>query len=154
VDATGTFKLTVSSPATLNLTSASPVPSNLSKSGDASAPRLNTAIDVISVLYPAPIGDAESKVILLKFFFQDDENYLCEKSSVNGFDSWDLGDSGNRIMQVMNGTPIAAVVFPNQTLLFVSSLSIRKVSLRISSMKNTAVHGPMEFFPTCNTRLT
>jgi hypothetical protein len=140
VDATGTFKLTVSSPATLNLTSASPVPFNLANPGDASAPRLNTAIDVISVLYPAPIGDAESKVILMKFFFQDDQNYLCEKSSVNGFDPWDLGDSGNRIMQVMNGTPIAAVVVPNQTLLFVSSLSIRKVSLRISPMKNTVLH--------------
>jgi hypothetical protein len=85
----------------------------------------------------------------MKFFFQDDENYLCEKSSVNGFDPWDLGDSGNRIMQVMNGTPIAAVVFPNQTLLFVSSLSIRKVSLRISPMKNTVVHVDQWYsFPT------
>jgi hypothetical protein len=52
----------------------------------------------------------------MKIFFQDDENYLCEKSSVSNFDNWALGDSGNRIMQVMNGTPIAAVAYPDQTL--------------------------------------
>lgn len=52
----------------------------------------------------------------MKVFFQDDENYLCEKSSTSGLDSWDLGNSGNRITRAMNGTPIAAVVFPDQTL--------------------------------------
>ena len=52
----------------------------------------------------------------MKLFFQDEQNYICEKSSANGFDSWDLGGSDNRIMQVMIGTPIAAVVYPDQTL--------------------------------------
>jgi hypothetical protein len=70
---------------------------------------LNTAIDLVGVLDTATAADAASQLIFMKLFFQDDENYLCEKSSVGGFDSWDLGDSGNRIMQVMIGTPIAAV---------------------------------------------
>lgn len=49
----------------------------------------------------------------VKVFFQDHDLYLSEKSSTNGASSWDINNSGNRIMPAMNGTPITAVAKPD-----------------------------------------
>jgi hypothetical protein len=50
----------------------------------------------------------------VKVLFQDSAGYLSEKSSTNGASIWNVNDSGNRIMQVLNGTPIAAAASPQE----------------------------------------
>jgi len=91
--------------------SSTPLPTGTTRSGDASAPLNNTGIAVVTVPNPGNLTDSGYSSFV-KILFQDNDGYLSEKSSINGASIWNSNDNGNRIMQVLNGTPIAAASSP------------------------------------------
>ncbi|EPE30840.1 Fucose-specific lectin [Glarea lozoyensis ATCC 20868] len=102
----------VNGPGRVTSTTSSSLPT--STAGNALPPALNTVIDIIELVDKNPATLKQTS--LVKLFFQDHDGYLCEKSSSDGTSTWDLPDSGSRIMKTYSGTSIAAVTSPDNQL--------------------------------------